>query len=226
MVTHHIQRKILRQLVLGRDRFSELQPNGVDSNLYNYHLHQLISRNYVEKTSVNRYRLTELGKAEGINSGLSEHERLTQAHPILLLHVRDTDGKYLLRKRTVYPAYGKVGFIHCEPIADESLEETASKIFLDRTGLKGNFKAAGGGFIRIFSQNELESFTNFTLLTAVISPSELLKHGDESGKNFWSSTDTPDFSSADMLPSMVDLVAKCNTYKEGYFFSDKTYNLY
>ena len=225
MVAHHIQKKILRQLVLGRDRFSELQPTGIDSNLYNYHLHQLIAGNYVEKTSDNRYRLTELGKAEGINLNLNEHERLTQAHPILLLHVRDTDGRYLLRKRTVHPAFGKIGFIHCEPVANEPLKVTAGKIFLDRTGLHGNFQVGGSGFIRIFWQNELESFTNFTLLTTVIAPSELLKLSDESGKNFWSNNEAPDFSSVDMLPSMVDLVVEYDAHKNGYFFIDKTYRI-
>ncbi len=225
MVTHHIQKKILRQLLLGHDRFSELQPNGVDSNLYNYHLHQLITGDYVKKTADGRYQLTELGKAEGINLNLSERARLAQAHPVLLLHVRNTDGRYLLRKRAVHPMFGKIGFIHGEPVATESLESTAGKILLDRTGLTGDFRVAGSGFVRIFLRGEIESFINFTLLRAVVPLADLPKSGDETGENFWTDTAAPDFLSEDMLPSVASLAGLSEKYTDEHFFCDKTYHL-
>jgi hypothetical protein len=225
MIEHHIQKKILRQLVLGHSRFSELNPSGVDSNLYNYHLHQLIAGHYVEKTDDNRYQLTELGKAEGINLKLNRQERLAQAHSVLLLQVRDASGKYLLRKRTAHPMHGRTGFLHGEPKAAEPLTTTATRVLLERTGLTGEFNVVGSGFIRIFLADKLESFTSFTMLAATIDYVEPPVPGDETGENFWTDSDTPDFSQSYMLPSMADLSALCAEHEAGHFFSDKNYYL-
>lgn len=225
MIEHNIQKKILRQLVLGHDRFSELNPSGVDSNLYNYHLHQLMAAHYVEKTDGNRYRLTKSGKAEGINLGMSEQQRLASAHSILLLNVQDSVGHFLLRKRMVHPMFGKVGFLHCEPIATEALETTAAHALERRAGITAGFQVAGSGFIRIFVGGHLESFVGFTMLCAVTGNQALPVSGSESGENFWTATAMPDFSSSDMVPSMADLAKACARNQDHHFFLDKTYRL-
>jgi len=225
VIEHHIQKKILRRLVLGHTRFSELNPDGVDSNLFNYHLHQLLAAHYIEKTEDNQYRLTELGKAEGINLKLNELERSAQAHSILLLHVRDTTGKYLLRRRTAHPMFGKTGFIHAEPVATEPLVTTAAEELLKRTGLTAEFAVCGSGFIRFFAGDKLESFTNFTLLSATVENTDLKITSDETGENFWTESSEPDFSASDMLPSMATIATKCDDTPDGHFFSDITYHL-
>lgn len=229
MLEHHIQKEILQRLVLGHSRFSELNPSGLDSNLYNYHLHQLIAHDYVEKSADKNYLLTEKGKAEGIHLKLNEKERLAQAHTILLLLVRDKTGRYLLRRRSAHPMFGKVGFIHGEPKADELLIDTAKRVFDRRTGMDADFKVSGSGFIRIFIADRLESFTSFTLLTAVLHDTALKRTDDETGTNFWTETPDPDFSDPDMLPSMADIVgavpAHHDNQQKNVFFLDRCYFL-
>lgn len=225
MLEHHIQKKILRRLVLGHERFSELNPSGVDSNLYNYHLHQLMAMHYVEKTDGNRYRLTELGKAEGINLGLSSQEMSAAAHPVLLLNVQDTEKHFLLRRRTVHPMFGRTGFLHGEPVATDPLERTAANTLEKRTGVKADFRVSGSGFIRIFIGEHLESFVSFTMLCAVLENRDLPIASSETGENFWTDTAHPDFTSTDMVPSMADLTTLCNNQADNHFFFDKTYHL-
>lgn len=210
--------------MLGHDRFSELNPSGIDSNLYNYHLHQLISMHYVEKTEGNRYHLTETGKAEGVNWGMSLEQRLASAHSILLLYVQDKEGHLLLRKRTVHPMFGKIGFLHGEPTATESLETSAAVALKKRTGLQADFHVAGSGFIRILDGEHIESFVSFTMLCAVMDSRELLISSSETGENFWTDKSNPDLSHPDMLPSMTDLAKLCSSHSNSHFFFDKTYN--
>jgi hypothetical protein len=222
MIEHHLQKDILHRLVLHeRARFGELKPKDMDGNMFTYHLQQLIAQKYVVKNDDGTYALTPEGKAAGINIKLSSKALLSQAHAILLLAVRDETGAWLLRKRLAQPNYGSIGFIHGEPVASEPIADTARAILERRTGLAADFTVAGSGYVRMFQDTELESFTAFTLLRAEIGQTEM-KTADETGENFW--TDRPDFSAPGMLPSMPDL-ARSLAAPETPFFLDATYTL-
>jgi len=221
MLEHHIQKDILKQLVHAPEaRFADLKPDSVEGNVFTYHLQQLIKAGLVEKTDDGRYHLTAAGKQEGIASELTKSEARRQAHAIFLVHVRDTEGRWLLRKRMVHPSYGKVGFIHGEPKAGEPVIETASKRLQQKAGLHAELRIAGSGYITINHGDELESYVAFTLLTGIVSARELIE-SDSTGENFWA-TD-PDFSSDEFVPSMHDLVAQ--PASEQPFFAELTYNL-
>ena len=222
MIEHRLQKEILHRLVLHeRARFGELKPKDMDGNLFTYHLQQLIAQKYVEKHPDGSYGLTTTGKAVGINVTQSAQALLEQAHAIVLLAVRDTSGAWLLRRRLAQPNHGMIGFIHGEPVAEQPVAETARAILKRRTGLIADFTVAGSGYIRIFKGDALESFTTFTLLTALIEHQEPTA-ADETGENFW--TEHPGFSAADMLPSMPDLVA-CLESGQAPFFCERTYRL-
>ncbi|MGB2787724.1 MAG: hypothetical protein WBC13_00170, partial [Dokdonella sp.] len=69
----------------------------------------------------------------------------------------------------------------------------------------------------MFSGDELESFTHFTLLVCEDAVGEL-KQGNEYSDYFWE--DKPDFTDPRMLPNMKSLVAK---YEAGEpFFLEET----
>jgi len=221
MLDHHLQKDILIKLVVCESaRFAELKPKNIDGNLFTYHLQQLIRQKYVKKNDDGSYCLTPQGKALGINSQLSPKEYLEQAHDILLLAVKK-DNTWLLRRRLAQPMFGRYGFVHGEPIASESVTETATKILQQKTGLKAVFTPRGTGYVRIFLDNELESFTSFTLLEAKEITGKLLpKVGN--GENAW--LKNPDFSGDDMVPSMASLAAQLES-NDPLFFSELTYRL-
>ncbi len=221
MLEHHLQREILYTLVTNPTvRYSKLKPEGIDGNIFTYHLQQLIKQKLVVKSEDGSYSLTALGKAAGINSNQTMTDILLQAHSVLLMAVRNPKGDYLLRKRLAHPVYGKSGFVHGEPVAEEAIEDTATRIFKAKTGLEVTFKPRGSGYIRIFRGKDTESFTHFTLLFADGVTGDPIQTS-KTGENIWISN--PDFKDESMIPSMPDLV--CRLEKPDFFFCDLTYQL-
>lgn len=224
MLVHHIQKHILERLVHSTStRYADLRPANVDGNVFTYHLQQLIKAGPIEKTDDGLYCLTSAGKAEGISSKLTPIERQQQAHAVLLIAIRDAEGRWLLRKRTVHPMFGRTGFVHGEPKAGEPVIVTAQKRLLHKTGLSAELTIAGSGFITIFQRDDLESYSQFTLLTGTVTAGDLLQK-DETGENNWQKD--PDFTSDAFVPSMPDLVHALNEFGESKtFFKELTYTL-
>lgn len=221
MLEHHLQREILYTLVTNPTvRYSKLKPEGIDSNIFTYHLQQLIKQKLVIKAEDGSYSLTALGKAAGINSNQTMEDMLLQAHSILLMAARNDKGAYLLRKRLAHPVYGKSGFVHGEPVASEKIEDTATRIFNEKTGMDVKFEPRGSGYIRIFRDGDIESFTHFTLLFADGVSGEPIQTST-TGENSW--VTSPDFNSSEMIPSMPDLITSLE--KPDLFFCDHSYQL-
>jgi hypothetical protein len=182
---HHIQKKIILTLTRKENaRFAELRPKEIDGNIFTYHLKQLIADKLVQKTEDGNYKLTQKGKLSGINIQLSSKDELEQAHSVLFLAVQNSSGKWLLRKRLVHPAFGRIGFLHCEPTANENILTTAKRMLKERANLDGTFIVKGSGYIKLFRDGELESFTQFTMLYAKNATGKISSPGD-SGQNFW-----------------------------------------
>jgi hypothetical protein len=201
---HHIQKRIIFNLTRKESaRFAELRPKNMDGNIFTYHLKQLIAAKLVTKTINGDYKLSQKGKLAGINIQLDSTDELEQAHSVLFLAAQNKNGEWLLRKRLVHPAYGKVGFLHCEPNAHENILETASRIFHERTGLSAKFNVRGGGYVALHRKKELESFTHFTMLYATNVKGEPSSPGD-SGQNFWHSGDLADQNLFSNMPELLE----------------------
>jgi predicted transcriptional regulator len=213
---HHIQKKIIHILTRKETaRFAELRPKNLDGNIFTYHLKQLMAAKMVSKTENGDYILTQKGKLAGINIRLDSQEELEQAHSVLFLAAQNSKNEWMLRKRSVHPAYGKVGFLHCEPNASESIFETAERIFKERTNLDAKFKVRGGGYATLTRASKLESFTHFTLLYANNVEGQPESPGD-SGTNFWHSGDLTD---PELFPNMPELINLLQS-SPGLFFSE------
>ncbi|HET8709708.1 MAG TPA: NUDIX domain-containing protein [Candidatus Saccharimonadales bacterium] len=221
MLEHHIQREILHNVVLGKTHFAEMQPAGVASNLYNYHLHQLLVQKLLIKNGDGSYELTERGKQEGIHLGVKPAVASAEAHSVILLAVRRDDGAWLLRKRLAQPNIGLIGFVHGEPVADEPVTETAKRRLQGKTGLTADFHAVCSGLVTIYRHDELESYSHCILLSAK-NPYGTLIAQDKTGENSWQSE--PGFTSPEMLPSMPE-IAKIVTGEAAPEFFELTYRL-
>lgn len=222
MQEHHLQKDILYRLVLSDSaRFADLRPRHVDSNVFTYHLKQLIKEKLVIKTDDGLYSLTPLGRVAGINVTLSKKELLEQAHSVMLLCLRTEEDGWLLRKRLAQPMFEKIGFTHAEPKGNEKITVTAKQTFMDRTGLSCNFQIKGTGYVKLFRGNDQESFVHFTLLFAD-SYSGKLVHVARNGENIW--LKEPDFKDSSMIPSMHDLVQSIDA-TDGIFYADLSYQI-
>ena len=84
-------------------KFSEMRPEKVDSNLYNYHLRALIKDNYIEKIDGKGYRLTPRGLRFADLVSPKTFQTQLQAKTIIMMLVKNKKGELLLWKRKKQP---------------------------------------------------------------------------------------------------------------------------
>lgn len=219
MLDHHIQRTIVYKLALAEQlRFSDLKPDGLENKLFTYHLKKVITEGYVIKNQDGLYKLTPEGRRLGVHILDSTSPLFDRADSVIFMAVRRAaDQAWLLYRRKSHPLFGKVGFMHTTPNALEDSVATAAKTLGEKIGLSGTFEVRGGGFFRIYEDERLESFTNFTLLVCEDATGELNAH-DELADYFW--VDSPESEAENLLPNMPTLL---DFYAEGgLFFVERT----
>jgi 8-oxo-dGTP pyrophosphatase MutT (NUDIX family) len=221
MLDHHIQRSIVYTLAFSPSlRFSELQPDDIDSKLFTYHLKKVMAAGLVEKYDDGTYALTPEGRRVG-KSILRRDRFMDQAYSILLLAIRRPhDGAWLLYTRGTHPLIGLTGFMQATPVPSDDIAATAARTCLEKTGLTATFSVVSSGFFRVFEGEALESFTHFTLLVAGDASGELSEN-DEFGTYEW--VVQPDFTSTSMLPTAHTLSQL--TLERSPAFIEKTFQL-
>lgn len=199
-------------------RFSELKPDTTESKLFTYHLKKVMTAGLVAKNMDGRYVLTSEGRLLGVHVLENTQAVVDRAYSVLFLVIRrKANGAWLLYRRKSHPLLGKVGFMHVTPNAHESSLETAAKICKEKTGLDVAFTPLGSGFFRVYEGDELESFTNFTLLVCEDATGELVQN-DELAEYYW--IDKIDLNDHALLPNMPALVELYNAGEQ--FFVEKT----
>ncbi len=222
MLDHHIQRAIVYRLALKPSvRFSELKPDAIENKLFTYHLKKVIVAGLVSKNPDGKYELTPEGRLLGVHVLERTEAIVDRAYSVLFLVIRrKTDGAWLLYRRGSHPLYGRAGFMHAIPNAQETSLETAARFCQEKTGLKASFSMLGSGFFRIFENGNLESFTNFTLLVGEDAEGTLAGN-DTLADYYW--TDRIDLNDAALLPNMPTLI---ELYEAGEpFFVEKTLHI-
>lgn len=219
MLDHHVQRSIVYRLAFADGlRFSELKPDAIENKLFTYHLKKVVDAGYVHKDHDGLYTLTPEGRRLGVH--VLETQNILPELPdsvLFLVIRRKSDGAWLFYRRGTHPLKGRVGFMHARPDNIHSTAQTAAEACLAKTGLTGNFKALGGGFFRVYEDDNLESFTHYTLLVCEDAQGELTEN-DQTAEYYWDNQ--PDFTHPAMLPNMPVLA---NHYQTGTpFFEEKT----
>lgn len=207
MLHHNIQRKIIRSLAIHDSvSFTQLRPDHVESNAFAYHLKFLIKEGFVRKREDGDYELTALGKMLGINSHLSTADWLKQAHAVFFITVFDPERGWLVRRRKTQPMYGYVGFVHGEPNHTEPVTSTATSRFEEYNGLHAKLEPRGYGYARFTSGDELQSFTTFTVFSAV-EWSGKLREDTPTGHNYWATLEQLK-GEPKLLPTMLPILEK------------------
>lgn len=219
MLDHYIQRTIVYELAFTDSlRFGELQPDGIENKLFDYHLKKVVAAGLVKKTIDGRYTLTSEGRRIGKGALKNQKRLVDRAYSIILMAVRrKSDGAWLLYRRTNHPLIGLVGLMQAQPIATETVQQTARRACKDNTGLICDFSVHGHGYFKFFKADELESYIHFTLMVCDSVDGDI--NTGNSGY-FWDSN--PDSESSEMLPTMKALVAMCLDKPGG--FIDQTIN--
>jgi hypothetical protein len=220
MLDHYIQKIIVYSLALTDSlRFGELKPDDLDNKLFDYHLKKVIAQGLVAKNDDGQYTLTLKGRRVG-KDAIKKHDQLIdRAYSVLFLAIRrKEDDAWLLCRRKTHPLLGKVGFMHAQPDFTLHAPQVAEQTLTQKVGLTGDFRVRGSGYLRMYEDRELESFTHFTLLECLGAKGDL-QQNDELAEYYWETN--PDFAAADMLPSIPLLADKLS--KPGLFYLEQDF---
>ena len=160
-VNHHIQKHIVDVLMYQQIvRFRDLRPPRVDTNLFTYHLKNLVKSGIVNKVA-GGYTLSSAGLSYVDRVSGEKKAIRTQPKIITMLVVQNSDGDILLQRRTKQPyidtwtlPYGK---LHIE---DVSVKAAAQREAQEKIGIENQaLEHAGDCYIRVYDNDELLSTT-------------------------------------------------------------------
>ena len=155
---HWIKRYIIDQLLCTDTvRFSRLRPEGVESNLFQYHLRHLIKQGMVEK-SEGGYQLAPAGLYYADRFSTALKGERPQPKIITIAVVKNSEGKVFLQQKLRQPWVGvyhlPAGKIH----AGETTDGAATREFEEKTGVRiENMHFRCLVHVQIFKQEQLIS---------------------------------------------------------------------
>ncbi|MBP9738331.1 NUDIX domain-containing protein [Candidatus Saccharibacteria bacterium] len=198
----HIYQKHILDLLRHSDElhYAQLQPDGVESSHFKYHLNQLMKDGYVGQSSRGIYALTTDGHA--YVDTLSEGTVLAEKNPKVITYTLLEDDKhYYLSTKTKDPYRGLLNMVGGKVHIGESTSDSAKREVLEKTGLVVvDVRLRGIAEVRIYSENVLLSH-----IVAYIYSSSIVATEQDSGlvaiqKNRLSAQD-------DCAPDLKSLVA-------------------
>ena len=148
MNLHPVQKGILLKLASLEDglmKFSELQPDNIENDLFNYHLQYLVKEGMISK-QINGYHITNKG-VEAIlltDSQGTEYDGI-RASVIVFVVDRNQEKKVILtQKRNRKPYIGEINpGISGKINLGESIVDAAQRKLHEETGLIGKCKSIG-----------------------------------------------------------------------------------
>src|SRR5581483_11454279 len=132
---HHIQRKILQQLMYAASlNYAKMRPAGVESNQFAYHLDQLIHEGLIAKDR-RSYSLTDKGLALVDRSSHKDIRVRLQPHIVTSLYITNDQGQMLLYEHRFQPYLNLYGPPQGRLHYAEHIADAAQRELFEKTGL-------------------------------------------------------------------------------------------
>jgi len=212
-------------------RYSELWPEKIPNDLFNYHLQFLVKKGFVDKVD-DGYKLSSLGVKhvadfnpatnDGGTANLFKINVLT-----VVSRVHEKKIQILNQIRHSNPSFGKVGVMGGVVRKGESIEDAARRKLKAETGLEANFKVIGMQRRVMYVNNELFSDVLFPIAYADEYEGELLSK-TEFGENIWVDIDEAikndayRFDSIKKISDVLEAVKKGTVLKMPFFYDEDT----
>lgn len=129
---HHIQQTVLRQLSYKkRVQYSDLLPDGMAGNAFNYHLNYLVKHKLIEKSD-DGYTLTALGRV--VVDAMSHNAKRFKLRPScgVMLYLTASDGRVLLYYSKRQPLIDHTGLPFGKLRIGATFKSTAERMILRR----------------------------------------------------------------------------------------------
>jgi hypothetical protein len=222
-IEHHLQRDILNRLCFSESsRFSDLKPKNLESNIFMYHLKQLIKGGLVAKNQTGSYILTPQGMSYADKISFSTKRPAVQPKISYYLYVTDKNGAQLLWRRKVQPSINKVGVPLGKMHYGETIELGTKRELFEKTGLK-NVELMHRGTVNLKYVIQDVIISNILCLVfsgQVASASPKLVSG-ESGEVFWSNN----IQENDLLPGVLFVNELITNNPNNHFFAEKSFDI-
>lgn len=182
-----IQNHILSKLKNAKSlRYSELQPEKIPNDLFNYHLQYLVKKDFVTRSD-DGYSLSETG-IKHVADPYPTNDAITSLFKINVITIvsRIQNGKIeiLNQVRKSNPSYGKVGVMGGVVLKGELIEPAATRKLKVETGLDATFRLVGCERRIMYKNGELFSDVMFPIAYADSYTGELISDS-EFGHNTW-----------------------------------------
>lgn len=219
---HHLQRKILHRLYEKENgKFSDLKPEIIENNVFDYHLKQLIAQKLVIKNQDGFYELSPggLGYVDRL-SGEYDQEFL-QAKIITIIELLLPDGRELLYRRKHQPYLGMVGLLSGKVYLNEDIKEAASRELKEKSGLSQvKLVHRADAYISIFKENERITKVLGHVFSGTLKKEERINSSHPKGEVFWGRLS----DQKDIMPGTLELKTKLKTNKD-FFFAEISENI-
>lgn len=186
-IQNHIVSKLKNARVL---RYSEMQPEQVPNDLFNYHLQHLVKKGLVSKLD-DGYTLAPLG-VQHVADPYRANDAITSLFKMNVITIvsRVVGGKLeiLNQVRGSNPSYGKVGVMGGVVLKGERILDAACRKLEQETGLSARFTLIGTERRIMYRGGELFSDVVFPIAYASAYSGELLVDSPF-GHNMWVSID-------------------------------------
>ncbi len=215
-----------------RLRYSELQPDNIPNDLFNYHLQFLVKKGLLDRND-NGYALSELGVkyVADWNPSVEQTGIAPNVFKVNVLTIvsRMNGGvlEILQQLRTSQPSYGKIGVPGGVVRKGESIEDAATRKLKVETGLEAQFKIIGTERRIMYVGNEFFSDVFFPIAYADSYTGELQTH-TEYGNNMWVPIDqaikneSAEFDSITMLPKVFRAIKDGSLGSLPFFYTENT----
>jgi ADP-ribose pyrophosphatase YjhB (NUDIX family) len=131
-----------------------LKPKGAESNLFIYHLKNLIAAGLVKKIEKG-YALTTAGERYVDKLSLADLQVRFQPKIVTVIVCKNKNGEYLTYTRKRQPFYGMDCFPYGKIHFGETVAEAAKRELLEKTGLAANPVRRGEAYLTIRKSGEL-----------------------------------------------------------------------
>jgi ADP-ribose pyrophosphatase YjhB (NUDIX family)/predicted transcriptional regulator len=132
---HHIQRKILQQLVYSPSlNYAKMRPPGVESNHFAYHLDQLMRDGLIAKDD-RSYSLTDKGLALADRTSREGMTQRLQPHNMTSVYITNDQGMLLVFEHRFQPYLGLYGPPQGRVHYEEHVAEAATRELFEKSGL-------------------------------------------------------------------------------------------
>jgi ADP-ribose pyrophosphatase YjhB (NUDIX family) len=184
-IQNHILSKLKNAKTL---RYSDMQPEDIPNDLFNYHLQFLVKKGYVARNA-HGYALAEAGVKHVADPDVAtEEEKIASTFKInvitILSRVQNGKLEILNQVRNSHPSFGKIGVMGGIVRKGEPLEVAAKRKLKAETGLDADFHIMGIERRMLYQDEQLFSDVVFPIAYADSYKGDLCED-TEFGHNMW-----------------------------------------